>query len=177
MTTSYPPNPLIRNPCSPGLGLSRQSRPFGVDPAKNLFHAWITERSTKGLFVHESLAFIYNRNWEHGIGAFMTEGLKDQTTIVKIPKIFTLSQRTVSNEALRTILTENTELDAMCKLAIAYIFESCKGEESPFYGYLSIITLPDVPRLWGETEYHFLKGSGAEMPYEKSYVCIHCTVN
>jgi hypothetical protein len=177
MTTSYPPSPLVRNPTSVGLGLFRRTSPHGVDYPLESFQQWLTERKRKGLFIHESLAFIFNYNWDYGVGAFMTDGLKDQTTIVKIPKVFTLSQRTVSNEALRTILAENTELDAMSKLAIAYIFESCKREESPFFGYLSIITLPDVPRLWHADELWYLRGTEAEIPFEKSRVCIHRAVN
>jgi hypothetical protein len=120
--------------------------------------------------MHDSLTWVFNENSDFGVAAPWTDGLKNRETIVKVPKSLILSPQTVSNPEFRKILLENTKLDPMCKLAIAYIFESCLREMSPFFGYLSYITFPDVPRLWDDDELELLHGTEAEIPYEKSRV-------
>jgi hypothetical protein len=123
------------------------------------FRRWIAERKTKGIFFHPSLAWISSaKMFGHGVGAFTTINLKAGTTILKVPKTLILSVRTVSNQTVRSILSGENFRNVI-GLAIAYLHETCKGEESPFFGYLSCFTLPDVPRLWPDEDKLLLRGT------------------
>jgi hypothetical protein len=122
------------------------------------FTTWLTERKSQGLYLHPSLAFIHNPRWQYGVGAYTTTDLKAGTTVVKVPKQFILSVRTVSNYILRKLL-QTDEFPRIIGLTIAYVYESSKKEESPFHGYLSSFSLPDVPKLWNEEEKRWLDGT------------------
>lgn len=176
MADKYVYNPLVRNACSRGLGRLRQPHQPVIDPARRGFIQWITDNFKKGLWMHNSLCWLYNEQWDFGLGAPHTSGLTEETIIVKVPKSLILTPRSVSHPELRKILMESMHLDAMCKLALAYIFESCMREDSPFFHYLSYITFPDVPRLWKDDELEMLRGTEFEVPYEKSKV-IHHSLN
>jgi hypothetical protein len=170
MAAGYSYNPLVRHSCSKGLGRLRQPRQPVIDPALKLFNEWIRANEKNGLWMHGSLTWVFNESSDFGVAAPWTDGLNNGETIVKVPKSLILSPHTVSNPEFRQILKENTNLDPMCKLAVAYIFESCLREMSPFFGYMSYITFPDLPRLWDDDELKLLRGTEVEIPYQKSKV-------
>lgn len=148
--------------------------PLRVQPLANdlkPFTTWLTERKSQGLFLHPSLAFIHNPRWQYGVGAYTTSDLKAGTTVVKVPKQFILSARTVSNYALRKLL-QTDEFPRIIALTIAYVYESHKNEESPFHGYLSSFSLPDVPKLWKEEEQLWLRGTEIDACDGLSLVCL-----
>jgi hypothetical protein len=144
-----------------------ESEPFGsplvLQPLKDglaQFIAWLLDRKYQGIYLHPSLTFIHNPRFQFGIGALTTAGLKQDTIIVKVPKKFILTIRTMSNEVLSTALLNNN-LKGAVGLTIAYLYESCLRGQSPFYGYLTCFSLPDVPKLWGPDEKQFMKGTEA----------------
>ena len=95
------------------------------------------------------------RGWGVMTGRF--GGNVKGTPIVRIPKALILSTRTVSNATVKEAL-RHPEFNGVMGLTIAYLYENLKGEDSPFYAYLTSVSLPDVPMLWG-TEMSLLKGT------------------
>jgi len=141
------------------------SEPFERRPLQsNLkdFNKWLIQNKNHGLFIHSSLALIYNPRWQWGFGAhFAGKSLTPGTVVARTSKQCMLSVRTVSSKALQEAI-QAEELTGVEGLTIAYIYESCKGKQSFFYGYLSTFTLPDVPMLWKDEEKLLLKGTEIE---------------
>lgn len=123
------------------------------------FNKWLEERRFQGLYLHPCLTFIHHPRWQYGIGAYFAGNrLTDGTVVARIPKEFILSVRTTSSHNLRTAL-ELENIKGILGLSIAYIYESCRKKESPFYGYLSCFACPDVPRLWTDDQRDLLAGT------------------
>jgi hypothetical protein len=119
---------------------------------------WLRERERDGIYLHPSLSLLYNPEWKYGIGAATTVALEKGTVVARIPKSLILSPRTVTNHLLRDILVAR-DMTGIVGLTIAYIFEVCRMEDSPFGGYLVTMTFPKVPRAWRREEKEILKGT------------------
>lgn len=136
------------------------------------FNKWLEERRFQGLYLHPCLAIIHHPRWQYGIGAYMVGNLlTDGTVVARIPKEFILSIRTTSSHNLRAAL-ELESIKGILGLTIAYIYESCRTKESPFYGYLSCFTCPDVPRLWTDDQRVLLSGTEIDAQTGLSMVLI-----
>jgi|SRR5277367_110518 len=122
---------------------------------------WIENRKLHGVYLNDHLVFAHNPNWGNGIVALTQWGILRGTVVVKMPKKYCLTTRTVSSTKLREFL-EHPVFDPITGLTIAYIYECLLDQESGWYGYLSCMSLPDVPRLWEDEEWAWLKGTEAE---------------
>ena len=135
------------------------------------FNKWVEQHRFHGLQLHSSLAFMHNDQWKYGVGAHFTgHTLPKGTVVARIPKSFILSIRTVSSRKLRTAL-DLDNMTGIVGLTIAYLYESSMRENSPFHGYLSCFSFPDVPRLWGDNEKRLLKSTEIERSGGLSTVC------
>lgn len=123
------------------------------------FDNWLFSHKFDGLYLHSSLSPIHNPLWTYGLGAHTTRDLTAGTVVARIPKQCMLSVRTVSNDVLRDALQSEEDVQGIVGLTIAYIYENCKLEESPFHGYLTSFQFPDVPRFWRADEKLLLKGT------------------
>ena len=135
--------------------------PLVSGDALNSLWMYINHNRHKGLKLHPSLTFMFNKKWRYGVGAFTTVNLVANTVVAQIPKSCILSVRTVSNPMLRDLL-QSRNLGGLVGLTIAYIYESCQGKSSPFYDYISCFTYPDIPKLWKSDEKALLKGTDLE---------------
>lgn len=145
-----------------------------------LTHLWnfINTNRHKGLWIHPSLTFIFSERYKFGVGAFSTVDLTENTIVVKIPKSCVLSVRNLDSMVLQDILLCG-DFEGLVGLTVAYIYESCKGERSPFYGYLTCFTYPDVPLMWKQEETELLKGSEVEAKgglSPVSFITIHLLI-
>jgi len=122
---------------------------------------WIENRKPHGVYLDERLAFALNPKWGKGIVALSPWYIESRTVVVKMPKNYCLTIRTVSSPELRNLLC-HPHFDPVTGLTIAYIYECLLDRESEWFGYLSCMSLPDVPRLWEDEEKAWLKGTEAE---------------
>ena len=136
---------------------------FSCTPAEgfNRFASWIQLCRPQGVYLDERLVFAHNPKWGNGIAALSPWCIEERTVVVKMPKSHCLTTRTVSSPELRDLL-EHPDFDPVTGLTIAYIYECLLDRGSGWYGYLSCMSLPDVPRLWEDEEKAWLKGTEVE---------------
>jgi hypothetical protein len=130
----------------------------------DLFHEWLKSKQARGLKVHPALAIAFNKYQRYGIAAYVPSGLKKGDVLLDVPHSFILSTRTVSDPMVSRILSTQ-EFRNMIGLTIAYIYESCKRRNSPFYGYLTSFTCPNVPLFWTTEDQALLKGTDIHFVY------------
>ena len=122
---------------------------------------WIKKGKAHRVYISDSLVFARNPQWGNGIVCIAPEGLKKGHVVVKMPKTQCLTTRTVSSPELRKLLLDGN-FDHITRLTLAYIYECSLRETSQWWGYLSCVTVPDVPRLWGDEEKAVLIGTDVE---------------
>jgi len=133
------------------------------DRGLRMFNEWLFNRKYEGFYLHPSLAFMYLPKIEgYGVGIWAPLDLSEGEVVAKIPKSWILSVRTVSNEELKIALVKHYFVN-MIGLTIAYIYESGRKNQSPFYGYLTCFSVPDVPRLWSDHERALLEGTDIDI--------------
>ena len=122
---------------------------------------WVEKGKPDGVYLSEYLVFARNREWGNGIVCITQRGLKKGHVVLKMPKTQCLTIRTLSSPELRRLL-RHPDFDPVTRLTLSYIYECLLGEKSQWWGYLSCISLPDVPRLWRDVERGWLNGTDVE---------------
>ena len=137
------------------------------------FITWLENRVEDGIWFHSNLCPVYIAQFGSSICNVPDQVIPAGTILSSTPKRWILSPRTVSSQQLVEVLASdecNDDLTPMMKLTIAYIFECCKGEASPWYGYLTTLNVPDVPYFWNADEVDMLKGTHAHEEHLLHYV-------
>lgn len=96
-----------------------------------------------------------------GSGVFALRDLEPETVIYTIAKSHVLSPATCG---IADILREHN-ISGIHGLAVAYLFEKCQGNSSPWLEYLDTISAPDIvplPQVWPKEDKALLKGSDLE---------------
>ena len=143
------------------------------DKRLSLFVHWIEDRIDSGIWFHPNTTPVHITQFGYGISAVSDKLIAAGQLLAQVPKRWILSPRNVSSPELAEILASDEykeDLTPTMKLTIAYIYESCKGEQSPWYGYLTSLNIPDVPFFWDADEVELLKGTHAHEEHLLNYV-------
>ncbi len=140
----------------------------------SLFRPWIEEHLSHGMFIHPNVMPVIIPQFGYAICSLTEEVIKEGSIITQTPKRCILSPRNVSSPELAQILVsdeyaekENTPL---VKLTLAYIYECCQDKNSPWYGYLTSLCVPDSPFFWEPEERELLLGTQAYEEFDKNIV-------
>jgi hypothetical protein len=143
------------------------------DNRLSLFVHWLEDRIDAGIWFHPNTTPVHITQFGYGISAVSDKLIAAGQLLAQVPKRWILSPRNVSSPELAQILAGDEykeDLTPTMKLTIAYIYESCKGEQSPWYGYLTSLNIPDVPFFWDADQVELLKGTHAHEEHLLNYV-------
>lgn len=168
MATSPSPPPTPVHPIAPSPLIAYKHEDRLVT-----FVNWCEERCADGMWMHPETQPIYIATHGNSIAAMSTAVISKGSLLSQVPKRWILSPRNVSSPELAQILNSEEYMDEMTsvmKTTIAYIYESCRGVKSPWYGYFTSLSIPDTLLLWEPDEVALLKGTLAHEQYILDYV-------
>jgi hypothetical protein len=136
---------------------------YNNDRNLSLFREWVEQHLEHGMFVHPNVMPVIIPGFGNGVVALTDQVIKDGSIISQTPKRCILSPRNVSRPELARILAsdecEDQDYTPIVKLTLAYLYECCQGENSPWHGYLTSLCVPDCPYFWEPDERELLVGT------------------
>ena len=140
----------------------------------SLFRRWIEEHLDHGMFIHPNVMPVIIPQFGYSICSLTEEVIKEGSIITQTPKRFILSPRNVSSPELAQIFASDDcaekDYSPLVKLTLAYIYECCQEQNSPWYGYLTSLCGPDTPFFWEYEELELLFGTQAYEQFDKNIV-------
>lgn len=140
----------------------------------SLFREWIIEHLEHGLFVHPNVMPVMIPQFGYAITSLTDEVIKEGSIITQTPRRCVLSPRNVSSPELAQVFASDEygeqDFTPIVKLTLAYIYECCQDKNSPWYGYLTSLCVPDSPFFWDLDELELLFGTQTYAEYCQNIV-------